>query len=54
MLNAYARKFGFYPTLDRLVLTFWKFNALFYSTIFFMFQDNIYEYKQFEQTAIRL
>lgn len=41
LINEYARKFGFYPTVDRIVLSFWNFRILFYSTISFFVPDNI-------------
>ena len=45
IVNEYARKFGFYPTLDRIVLSFWKLNILFYSTISFLIPPNINDFK---------
>jgi len=54
MVNAYARKFGFYPTLDRLVLTFWKFKCSFYEELFFILKDVKYEFQILDKTSIRL
>jgi hypothetical protein len=54
LLNEYANKFGVYPVLDRLVLTFWKFKVLIIETISFLFDINNNEKKIIRETSIRL
>ena len=41
IINMYAQKFGLYPTIDRLVLTFWKYTINSYLYFFSLWQPNI-------------